>query len=80
MNFCLYTRLIMNKEEEQKEEKPPLFQMSAPTMCMIVAIVLFALGLIVVWLWKMVPRKMSGGKGKGKWGARGGNCGCVAPP
>lgn len=67
----------MNKEE-QKEDKPPLFQMSAPTMCMVVAIVLFSLALIVVWLWKMVPRKMSGGKGK--WGARGGNCGCVAPP
>lgn len=72
----------MDKNEENKRlEQRSLWNLPAPTVCMVVAVILIGVALIIMFLWKMVPKIQSGGaklKMK-KWNARGGNCGCAMP-
>ena len=66
--------------QEQKEEEPKHYQIPAHWKLIIVAVILVILGGIVAMLWKSVGKSVGGGRGRlGRWGARGGDCGCVAP-
>lgn len=71
----------MYTNEKEEDNKSMFHKLPAPTMCMIVAVILFILGGLVVILWKMVPKSTSGGGRKiaKRWRAMGGNCGCSMP-
>lgn len=76
----------MEKETEQVPTDPPNTSMirEIPVMwkVVIVAVVLLIIIGIVAILWKSVGGAVKeGGKArKGRWGARGGDCGCSAAP